>query len=772
MKVFWGLLCVLIGVMGCQKETTITIAGAVNKPGEYAFISGKKVADYIALAGGYTDEAVVNDVAVARLVPEPDGSYRSVQLPVTDTLRVNVNDYIRVPAQTYVVHLDSARIVKNLRLEIDSLRVDVPRGVLVPGVMDKGPVVAMILGRGKGYDLPDTNTATSAFHYLYVHLHPDAYERVLTFAGETIDSLEALEDAQEIHRRVFEKRDYQVLGAAELPPKGHFVVLQGILLTPRTEQNPGAGLRRRRFEDGRVWTTFDDGRQRWQYSDGRVVLTFPNGSEEVRYRDGRVAYTDAQGNVRTTFADGHESWKLKNGTLSTFYPDGRLMRKSPNGDVFERDKSGTTRQMFADGSKRIDYADGRMYLKSASGHEETRYPDGRIVMITPDQDEVTLLPDGSQVTKMADGTVVRFESDGRIEKSHISGAVTNISADGVRRDVFPDGSTMVQRPDGSRVVRYLQGDVLETRADGYAILKARDGTTQETFPDGRILGKKPNGASWEIFPDGRKVQVTSLGHRIETFPDGQQKVSLGGVYGYPTLLRDDLASLDDFEKKVQVGEKILVTGTVVDSVLDVHVVAYRVPLGDVIEANVDVVNGRFQGDLKLPEEGHYRLQVQVEMPKLRTMTAVHQAVVVGTPEPITQKVLSVTPYPGDDLGALVLVDLVNESRLTLRRRQLKVDRFLMKIAQERLREMILKGEVSHLSKSDEDVRHHMYRSNVQFWTVGENVASSHYLETMHEGWMLSAGHRMNILDPRWTHMGAAVTEVGGMLWGVEVFAGW
>lgn len=57
-----------------------------------------------------------------------------------------------------------------------------------------------------------------------------------------------------------------------------------------------------------------------------------------------------------------------------------------------------------------------------------------------------------------------------------------------------------------------------------------------------------------------------------------------------------------------------------------------------------------------------------------------------------------------------------------------------------------------------------------FSQVSENVANGYFVETMQASWMLSAGHRSNILARHWTHVGVAVAKDRGMVWGVQVFA--
>ncbi|MDP6041518.1 MAG: CAP domain-containing protein, partial [Candidatus Latescibacteria bacterium] len=267
-------------------------------------------------------------------------------------------------------------------------------------------------------------------------------------------------------------------------------------------------------------------------------------------------------------------------------------------------------------------------------------------------------------------------------------------------------------------------------------------------------------------------QITKRGHKIETGANEERQITLSGLYNYPTSLRGDLATVAPMVDKIKKGDWLHVKGTVVEQAVDMSLFAFQVPFGDVVAADVTRRSGKFEGRLRFKEEGHYRVQVQVELPGIRTFTAVHHAVVVGQPYPLEPTVLLVEEYLGDREGALTLIELANRERVRLGRKEVTLDEDLTDIAQSRLREMTLKGEVSHVSISGEDVRDHMIRKRMRFLAVGENVASAHYLETMHWGWMMSSGHRKTLLNPRWAYVGVAVTEINGMLWGVQVFAGW
>lgn len=57
-----------------------------------------------------------------------------------------------------------------------------------------------------------------------------------------------------------------------------------------------------------------------------------------------------------------------------------------------------------------------------------------------------------------------------------------------------------------------------------------------------------------------------------------------------------------------------------------------------------------------------------------------------------------------------------------------------------------------------------------FTSVGENVGKGGSVEIIHAAFMNSPGHRANILNPKFTHMGVGVENLNGQVWVVQVFA--
>ena len=625
---------------GCQPGEQVTVSGAVAKPGAYVYQPDKSANSYLEGAGGLTEEALLDSAYLVRGLVDSSGKkiIKSVTIPLSEYPEVLPDDEIKVPARVYDVRLDTVRVLRDVRLVQENRILKIPAGALVSGWTERGVLVALLLGRGKIYEMADTAKAVWAFHYLYVHLHPDEYDRLRGFAGDVIDSLEALEDAYAIHTRTRTQLDYVRPEGLQLPDTGYWRVLLGILLTPRSASFPGSGLRRRRFEDGRVWTTFPNGRQRWQYPDGRVEVIFPGGVKK-----------------------------------------------------------------------------------------EIRFPDGRVVSAAE-----------LQVSRLKDESAVRNGVAGGAMEERTSEKVTEISA-----GVIPDGTTVTRKKEGNEPA---------IQPDGYIIVKGVDGSTRETFPD------------------GREIESNRFGQKITSWPDGRKEVRMPVAYSYPGPLRTDLAVVNPLPDSVAAGEELTVTGQLHREVEDISISAFLAPDGNVIKGAVRRRGRRFQARFRFGEVGHCRVQVQVVLPKARTFTVSHQAVVVGNPEKLEDEVLTIAPYPGDEGAERFLIDQINAARRRIGRQAVLPHPNLMHVARIRLEEMLALGEVSHFSFGGLDVMWHVTTRRLPFFQVSENVANGYFVETMQASWMLSASHRSNILARHWTHVGVAVTKDRGMVWGVQVFA--
>ncbi len=114
-----------------------------------------------------------------------------------------------------------------------------------------------------------------------------------------------------------------------------------------------------------------------------------------------------------------------------------------------------------------------------------------------------------------------------------------------------------------------------------------------------------------------------------------------------------------------------------------------------------------------------------------------------------------------DSGQQRMVDLVNRDRAAHGRRALVVDDQLVTKAQRWAEKMARDGRISHSTLTD---------GVPSCWRrLGENVAVSSSVDGLHRAWMGSSGHRANILDGSFTHIGVGVVNRGGRYYGVQVF---
>ena len=479
------------------------VGGGGTSPGIMRFGTDGACRTIWGLQGGTCPEADVEGARLHRTqrdsMAQHTSDYARVsRWPLDRVSGVMPGDRIVVPFRTYAVSLDTVRAVKDILLAWKGRVYGVPEGVVVPGWTERGVMSAVLIGDGE-VTREGGEESPGRFHYLYLRMHPDVYDRVLPDVGEAVLDREMLEDAVEVHRSLFEKSAYRSGINTKMPPEGYLRVQAGVWPAPKSRSFPGPGMRKRRYPDGREWTTFSDGRHRTKYPDGKVVVEFPDSTRETRYPDGRMVYRDAWDK---RYPDGREVWEMASGNRMTVYTDGKRVHRDTSGTVRTVLPDGVEQTAFSDGARHVRHPDGRVEVRTSAGARETRYPDGRVAAVTAEGHRVTVYPDGRQFTQMVDGRTIEKFPDGRLVQRNPTGEMLDISPGGDRRTVYRDGSEMVRRPDGSRVVR------------------TAGGTVMEEFPDGRRVQTDAAGNRLEEYPAGRRVQSDAAGNRVETLPDG------------------------------------------------------------------------------------------------------------------------------------------------------------------------------------------------------------------------------------------------------------
>ena len=742
----WMALAVLLSACA-DKEAVVTLSGAVARPGPYPHNPEWAVADYVKAAGGYTREAVVNEGKLIRVIWDSVTNEETNRSwwPLVSSPPVAAGDLILVPFRTYAVRMDSVRPVEDLAIQWQEREYRVPRGWMAEGRTSAGVMVVSVIGVGTVVGNEDGETL-GRFQYLYLHLHPDVYHK-LDLPGENpVSNRMVMEDARGVHQSIFPRLRHRSGERAEMPPEGHMRVLAGVWPKPRSKASPGSGMRKRRYKDGREWTTFPDGRQRMVFPDGRVEVEFSDGSRKIHLADGGVESMDAGGNVRVTHPDGR---------ISATFADGNREERFADGRIVQHFKTGTRRTIFPDGSERTRFEDGTLHVSRRNGTvemtfpegmTETRYADGRIVAVTREGHRVTVFPNGRRLTRTPDGTVLEEFADGRRVQRGPDGERVEVFIDGTRRTSFKDGSSVIEKPDGVRVERHADGLTVEVFPDGREAQTGADGVRLEVFPDGREVQTDAHGNRLETFPDGRRFQRDAEGNHVEEFPDGTRIKTFVNAYRYWGTIREDLAEVAETPGRLTPGGRLRVSGALISDLDDLLAAVFRLPDGNVFESPVEREKGRFScvfPESVLTKSGHYRVQVLAQTAEGAVVVA-DRPLVVGNPTPLEKMVLAIMPYRGADDARNRLSDMIHAARSRLGLPELDTDARLVEIAGTKIWDVMASGaftsEPAHAGE--------------------ESFARGPSVEEVFTFLMLSGAHRKGILNQEWTRWGVAVQQDG------------
>lgn len=107
-----------------------------------------------------------------------------------------------------------------------------------------------------------------------------------------------------------------------------------------------------------------------------------------------------------------------------------------------------------------------------------------------------------------------------------------------------------------------------------------------------------------------------------------------------------------------------------------------------------------------------------------------------------------------------MINLVNQSRQQNGLPALKADNQLSEIARIKSKDMIDKNYFSHNSPTYGSPFDMLKNFGVSYIKAGENIAGNQTVEKAHEALMNSPGHRANILNSEYTHIGIGIQKGG------------
>lgn len=133
----------------------------------------------------------------------------------------------------------------------------------------------------------------------------------------------------------------------------------------------------------------------------------------------------------------------------------------------------------------------------------------------------------------------------------------------------------------------------------------------------------------------------------------------------------------------------------------------------------------------------------------------------GAPERI------VTPEPAAERE---LVERINQSRERQGLPRLEWNGKLAEAARAHALTMSLRGQVTHRFPDESPLRPRIAESGLRFDFVGENVGRARDAALVHEDFLLSPGHRVNILQEKANAVGVGAVRFGDDLFVAEDFA--
>ncbi len=104
------------------------------------------------------------------------------------------------------------------------------------------------------------------------------------------------------------------------------------------------------------------------------------------------------------------------------------------------------------------------------------------------------------------------------------------------------------------------------------------------------------------------------------------------------------------------------------------------------------------------------------------------------------------------------MDLVNQERAKAGLKPLAADMKLVELARQKSKDMIVNKYFAHQSPTYGSPFDMMKAAGVSYRTAGENLAWAGSVQRAHDSLMQSEGHRKNILNPNYTHIGIGIVD--------------
>lgn len=117
------------------------------------------------------------------------------------------------------------------------------------------------------------------------------------------------------------------------------------------------------------------------------------------------------------------------------------------------------------------------------------------------------------------------------------------------------------------------------------------------------------------------------------------------------------------------------------------------------------------------------------------------------------------------------IDLLNKDRERHGLPRLTADARLSQVARKHAEDMVRNNYFSHTNKKGQSPFDRMKAGGIAYKAAAENIAYNQSIAAMQVALMNSPGHRVNILNAQYTHVGLGLyTAPNGSIYGVQLFA--
>ncbi|MDF3070699.1 MAG: hypothetical protein K0R38_6300 [Polyangiaceae bacterium] len=202
-------------------------------------------------------------------------------------------------------------------------------------------------------------------------------------------------------------------------------------------------------------------------------------------------------------------------------------------------------------------------------------------------------------------------------------------------------------------------------------------------------------------------------------------------------------------RDLEVGQQVTMRGRVGERYKSANVYLTK-PDGTVDQQ--PIAGTTIDASFPLPTLGQYRLEVMGDGPTGPVIVA-NMPLYVGVTEPVIRENVGTVVDP--EVAEVRMFEQLNQARKAAGLEPVATDSALRLLAAGHTQDMVDHGYFGHVSPTQGTPQDRVTRSGLLFSQFGENIASAGTPEDAHMGLMESPGHRANMLNPAFSHVGIA-----------------